>query len=105
MTVYIDKLFYFPPKDKHTEQVGKRWNNQWCHLWADDIDELINFATSIGLKKEWLQKAKTLTHFDLTPSRRIKAIAKGAVEMNLRDWFKKEKCKLFNNNSKKSINY
>jgi len=56
------------------------WNyDQFCHLYADTKEELINFAVKIGLKPEWLQKSNfDIYHFDLTINKRNNAIANGA---------------------------
>lgn len=68
-----------------------------CHLFSDEsVDELNQFAVSIGLKTSWLQKSKGgLTHYDLTKSRRIAAIKKGAIDVQTRkelsDLFEKSK--------------
>lgn len=60
------------------------WNWQglrWCHLLADDLDELHVFAASIGLKRTSYQgPPKTATpHYDLTAYERGLALKRGAV--------------------------
>ena len=54
-----------------------------CHLIADSVEELIEFAESIGMRREWFQ-AKSTPHFDLTASGRDLAVEKGAVELTNR---------------------
>ncbi|MGH6742223.1 MAG: DUF4031 domain-containing protein, partial [Bradyrhizobium sp.] len=53
----------------------------WCHLLADDIDELHRFATWLGLHRTSYQgppKGST-PHYDLTSYERRRAIAHGAT--------------------------
>jgi hypothetical protein len=54
---------------------------KWCHLLADDADELHRFAAQLGIKRMSFQgPPKTSTpHYDLTGYERRLAIAKGAV--------------------------
>jgi hypothetical protein len=89
--VYVDKLFVWPSKEKQAHRVGARHGHQWCHLWADDLDELLKFADSIGLKREWLQQKPNgrNAHFDLVPSKRTQALEAGASEMSFGEWYKK----------------
>ena len=54
-----------------------------CHLIADSVDELIEFAGSIGLRPEWFQ-SKSSPHFDLTSDGRRAAIEKGAIGLGNR---------------------
>lgn len=50
-----------------------------CHLTTDgQLDELHAFAARIGLRRGWFQVHGT-PHYDLTPARRAKALALGAV--------------------------
>ena len=72
MAVYVDKL-----RD-HGWRHGPS-----CHLIADTIDELLDFAVSIGLRKEWFQP-KSSPHFDLTAQGRELAVANGAIELDNR---------------------
>ncbi len=56
-----------------------------CHLTTDgDLDELHAFAKKIGLRREWFQEHKRMPHYDLTPAKREKAIASGAVYVSAR---------------------
>ena len=50
----------------------------WCHLLADNINELHEFANKIGLQIDWFQ-AGSCPHYDLTTSKRTRAIKKGAI--------------------------
>ena len=77
MAVYVDPLFYATPRNSSARSLGRRW----CHLTADSLDELHDFAKSIGLKQQWFQNHRFMPHYDLTPSKRLLAITKGAVEI------------------------
>jgi hypothetical protein len=54
---------------------------KWCHLLADDIDELHRFAALLGIKRASFQgpPKSTTPHYDLTGFERARAIALGAV--------------------------
>ena len=54
-----------------------------CHLIADSVEELIEFAESMGLRREWFQ-AKSTPHFDLTVDARATAVSMGAIELTNR---------------------
>lgn len=54
-----------------------------CHLYADTLTELHNFAASIGLRRSWFQDSPTLKHYDLTAGKRILAVRSGAIEHDL----------------------
>ena len=68
MAVYVDDAIW-------------TWQGRkWCHLVADDIDELHRFAVSLGLHRLSYQgPPKTASpHYDLTAFERSRAIAHGA---------------------------
>ncbi|MEQ1922373.1 MAG: DUF4031 domain-containing protein [Pyrinomonadaceae bacterium] len=73
MAVYVDKL-----RD-HGWRHGPS-----CHLIADAVGELMEFAVGLGMKKEWFQP-KSSPHFDLTAEGRKIAIANGAIELDNRE--------------------
>jgi Protein of unknown function (DUF4031) len=69
MAVYVDEAIW-------------AWQGrQWCHLLADDIDELHRFAAALGLHRLSYQgPPKTASpHYDLTAYERRRAIALGAT--------------------------
>jgi hypothetical protein len=69
MAVYVDEAIW-------------HWRGlRWCHLLADDTDELHRFAARLGIKPASYQgPPKTATpHYDLTAYERRRAIAQGAV--------------------------
>jgi len=54
---------------------------RWCHLLADDIDELHRFAAQVGLQRTSYQgPPKTgKPHYDLTAFERSRALRLGAI--------------------------
>lgn len=77
MSVYIDPLFDCP--------TSKQWRwSQASHMIASTIEELHEFAAKIGLRHEWFQDKPGFPHYDLTPSRRLKAVKLGAIELTAR---------------------
>lgn len=81
MTVYVDDGFCGPPGS------WGRWTGGG-HMQADTEEELHEFAQSIGLKRSWFQTKPNRPdhdHYDLTSSKRTRAIAMGAVEETWRE--------------------
>ena len=68
----------------YLDSLKKHKKGTYCHMVADDIEELHVFAESLGLKREYLHQAK-IQHYDLTPNKRILAVKKGAVEVSSRE--------------------
>ena len=69
MAVYVDSPIW-------------RWHGRrWCHLLADDIDELHRFAFLLGVKRTTYQgPPRTATpHYDITAYERGVALRLGAV--------------------------
>jgi len=74
---------------------NRKWRyKKCCHMWADSLPELINFAEKIGLNKNWLQNSKcgsgNFYHFDLTVKKRALASKNGAQEASLKEYIKKK---------------
>jgi hypothetical protein len=72
MAVYVDDAIW-------------AWQGRkWCHLLADDIDELHRFAARLGLHRVSYQgPPKTpAPHYDLTSYERRLAIKRGAIACN-----------------------
>jgi hypothetical protein len=81
--VYVDELRQYPRTVK--------WRFGWaCHLFADTVEELHEFAGALGLSRGWFQDKKTLPHYDLTKNRRAAAVKMGAVETTLREYFRRQ---------------
>lgn len=81
MSVYVD------PQTNYGWKLGSS-----CHMWADTEAELHTFAASIGLKRVWFQHKKDLDgyglpHYDLTTGRRLVAVKKGAIQMDMHTAF------------------
>ncbi len=71
MTVYVDEL-------QRYDHGPKCLRGGSCHMMADTLEELHAMADAIGMKRTWFQPLSS-PHYDLTASRRAKAIALGAV--------------------------
>ena len=57
-----------------------------CHMVSSEgTDDLLSFASSIGIPRHWLQSAASNPHFDLSPRLRAKAVAAGAHECTSRE--------------------
>ena len=105
MTVYVDSLRDYPKES--IQPSARRWGNTWCHMFSDEEDktELHELARKIGHKIRWYQKHSSgiwmtmkikdgddwsfpdhiRDHYDLVPSRRIKAIQNGAQELSYKE--------------------
>lgn len=74
MTVYVDNM---------RAQFGRM---VMCHMLADTTPELLAMADRIGVARKWLQYPGTpKEHFDIALSMRAKAVAAGAVEIDIRE--------------------
>jgi hypothetical protein len=69
MAVYVDAAIW--------HWAGRRW----CHLLADDVDELHRFAAELGVKRSTYQgPPRTGTpHYDITAFERDRALRLGAL--------------------------
>lgn len=67
MTVYVDN-----------ERIPWR-GKLWCHLVADSLAELHQFASRLGLKHDWFQDKASYPHYDVTMSVRERALTLGAL--------------------------
>ncbi|MBZ9717590.1 DUF4031 domain-containing protein [Mesorhizobium sp. AD1-1] len=61
------------------------WNwagHRWCHLLADDTDELHRFAAHLGVKRSSYQgpPKTSAPHYDITGFERDRAVRLGAIE-------------------------
>ncbi|BEP50552.1 DUF4031 domain-containing protein [Variovorax sp. V116] len=74
MTVYVDNM-----RAKFGRMV-------MCHMLADTDDELHTMAASIGIDRKWWQSpaATSGSHYDIALSKRVLAVAAGAVEITWR---------------------
>jgi uncharacterized protein DUF4031 len=69
VTVYVDDAIW-------------PWSGlAWCHLLADDTDELHRFAAGLGVKRTSYQgpPKTSIPHYDLTAWERRRALTSGAL--------------------------
>lgn len=69
MAVYVDQAIW-------------RWaGHKWCHLLADDVEELHSFAAKIGVHRLLYQgpPKTSAPHYDLTGLERDRALRQGAL--------------------------
>ena len=79
MAAYVDALQVWP-NARGIFRAGS------CHLAADTLDELHEFAARLGMRRVWFQSGNGRhPHYDLVKSRRDRAVALGALEVSGRD--------------------
>ncbi len=66
-------------------------NQMWCHMYSLNVWALHDFAKSIGLKRSWFRAREEFPHYDLSPSKRAKAVKAGAIEVTCREMVKLSK--------------
>lgn len=73
--IYVDPLVGCVPNEKFKYKKS-------CHLFTDDetLDNLHEFAESIGLRRGWCQY-RNMPHYDLTQKKRSEAVREGAVQV------------------------
>lgn len=82
MTVYVDELRYSQP--------SRRWPyDRSCHLVADSVEELHEFAGTLQMRRSWFQPHDRWPHYDLTANKRAQAVKLGAVEVKAREFVKR----------------
>ncbi len=65
----------------------------WCHMWTDGpIEELHEFAKSLGLLQRWFQDKAHFPHYDITPGKRKLALLKGAQISSYMEYYKRKGC-------------
>lgn len=89
MAVYVDPNLPWPR--------GRNWFwDSVSHMYADTPEELHAFAARLGLKRRWCsdrtQPGSGMLHYDLSPNKRIQAVAAGAVEVDHRHKFTEGHC-------------
>lgn len=74
MATYVDDMYRYP--------VGEYRGMKMSHLTADTTEELLAMVDLIGVQRKWIQYPGTWKeHFDIALSKRAKAVAAGAVEI------------------------
>lgn len=78
MPVYVDRLYIH--------------NKSYCHLFADDIEELYHFGNQLGLNNKNIHKSKIgILHYNISNNKRKIAIKSGAIYLQKRHLLKKLK--------------
>jgi len=57
-----------------------------CHMFADSLAELHQMAMAIGMDRDWFQPL-SFPHYDVSLSRRSRAVQLGAVEVDRRQGY------------------
>jgi Protein of unknown function (DUF4031) len=66
------------------DETRRHRSGWWCHMVSGrSVENLHAFASEIGLRRRWFQDGPR-PHYDLRPSKRRLAVAKGAKEVNVR---------------------
>ena len=88
--IYVDELEF--------QKVGGR--KKYCHMFASDLDSLHAFAKLIGRKRCWYHKMRVseLCHYDLDQKFRDLSIQNGAKEIKSKDYVRKVRFDLENQN-------
>lgn len=86
MAVYVDELVIWPHAKHRCFKQGS------SHLEADTLEELHAFARRLGLKREWFQP-RSSPHYDLSPTKRAIALARGAKFRPAREWALEKGCR------------
>lgn len=70
--VYVDDAFV------------ERRGRFWCHLLADSVEELHEFAASVGLAPRAFHRSARIPHYDITDKQRLLMLAKGVEPVTVR---------------------
>lgn len=71
--VYVDNAFV------------ERHGYHWCHLLADSVNELHEFAEKNGLNARAFHRTARIPHYDITRSQRPAVLARGAKPVTVRE--------------------
>lgn len=86
--IYVDKPLSYLKSQKSPQAQRYGDHVKWSHLFADNIEELHEFASKLGLRREWFQDKESFPHYDIVGSKRRLAIELGAQEINLKEYLK-----------------
>lgn len=75
MTIYVDPPLFQKPG-------GRKF---YCHMTADTLAELHEFAQKIGVQRHWFHAGSRFKHYDLAKDIRETAIQHGAVQVSARE--------------------
>lgn len=84
MTVYVNDC-------EPRRQFRNIRNKVWCYMIADSEDELHAMAERVGIKRQWFQERSPISHYDVTPKRRAKVVASGAIALSSESFRRKSK--------------
>ena len=70
--VYVDNAFV------------QRQGHQWCHLLADSVEELHDFAATVGLPRQAFHLGARIPHYDITAKQRTLMLARGVQAVSVR---------------------
>jgi hypothetical protein len=82
MTVYVDEFRVWAPTKIRCFKAGS------SHMTADTTEELHVLARRIGMQRAWFQEGST-PHYDLTATKRARAMRMGAVFVPAKDQARK----------------
>jgi hypothetical protein len=75
MSCYVDTVRSYPDAGlRHTE---------FCHLLADERDELHAMAAALGMPRRFFQDHPWRWHYDLPEHLRAEAVRRGAIEVRM----------------------
>lgn len=78
MSVYVDPPLPYP-------HLGRRTGHLlWCHLLADERDELHDFADRLGVDRRRFQDHLVRWHYDIPQALRLRAVRLGALAVDRR---------------------
>lgn len=87
MAVYVDQIRNWPQVPKAGAERFFGNGKPSCHMFCDgNLEELHQLAVTIGLKRSWFQR-DPISHYDVTPRKRILALRHGAKEREIHDGF------------------
>jgi len=78
MAVYVDPMFT-------TRRCGTWPYDTACHLFGNDLGELLAFGGRLGMEAAWMRECP-IPHFRLTAGKRAEAIRAGAVAITSHEW-------------------
>lgn len=87
MTIYVDDYRV----RRSVPYKGEMLDRRWSHMMSDiSVDELVQFASRLGMSRSWLQYKPSGVHFDVTDQVRARALRNGAVELPCRsdEWLR-----------------
>jgi hypothetical protein len=73
MSCYVDSVRAYP-------DAGFRFT-EFCHLLADERDELHRMADALGVPRRYFQEHPWRWHYDLPEHLRAEAVTLGAIEV------------------------